>query len=800
MKYFIMGLMLFTFGFHYAQDCDLTLLGELKDFHDGSPIIAANIYIKQLDKYIISDFDGKFKIDDLCQGEITLVISHVGCETKTVSILMESDVFKSITLEHHIEELNEVAVVGSRNLKTTKTAQETLLKTKIIEQYSGLSLGDALKEVSGVSSINTGNSIVKPMINGLHSSRILILNNNVRLQDQEWGIEHAPNIDINSADQISVIKGSGALAYGSDAVGGVIVINPKKPIRKDSLYGKTILNGQTNGRGFSATSTLNKSYKSGWYANIQGTIKQNGDFEAPDYSLTNTGLQSQSFSIHAGKNTFESGFELFYSYINNEIGILSSSHIGNVNDLINAINNQQPAIIRDFSYSIDNPKQEVIHHLLKAKYFKRYKNFGKISLQYDYQNNNRLEFDIRRGELRNDAALDLTLQTHTILADVNLDSNLDRKFNFGILARYQDNYAPNTDLRRLIPNYEKYDLGTYITTEWRLNDKLLLDAGLRYDFTRVDAFKFYRISRWQERGYDIDFPEFEVEREGISGANIFTNPVFDFHNVSASIGMRYNFNNESYVLANYNLASRPPNPAELFSDGLHHSAARIELGDLRLNPEIANRVSVTYGYDITNFSINVNGFYNVINNYIYLRPTSVLQSNRGAFPVWEYEQTNARLFGLDLTMSYDLSNQWNWLNKTAFIKGYDEDDLPLIDIPAFSTTNSITYKNQNWYNFSASIKSEWVFEQNEFPDFNFEVENPSTEDIELLDISTPPPAYNLFHFYSQATFALNAKTDLNIAFGINNLLDTSYRNYLNRLRFFADDLGRNVTLQLKLNY
>lgn len=789
------------FGISNAQDCSLTLLGELTDFHDGTPISSANIYIRNLDRYIVSDFDGKFKIEKLCPGDLTLVISHVGCETKTVTFNLKGDTFKAIALEHHIEELNEVSLKGNSS-KETKTAQESVIKAKTLDKYTALNLGDALKEVSGVSSINTGSSIVKPMINGMHSSRILILNNNVRLQDQEWGIEHAPNIDINSADQISVIKGSGALAFGGDAIGGVIVIKPKRAIRKDSLYGKTILNGQTNGRGYSLTSSLNKSFKSGWYANIQGTLKQNGDFKAPDYNLTNTGVQSQSFSIQTGKNTFESGFELFYSYISNDIGILSSSHIGNVNDLINAINSKQPAIIRDFSYDILNPRQEVVHHLFKGQYFKRFKNFGKVSLQYDYQNNNRLEFDIRRGggELSNDAALDLTLQTHTLIANVATDANLRRKLNFGILARYQDNYAPDTGVRRLIPNYEKYDFGTYITTEWQINDDVLLDAGLRYDFSRVDAFKFYQRSRWEERGYDLDFPEFEVPREDISPGNIFTNPVFDFHNISASLGTRYDINDKSYLLANYSLSSRPPNPAELFSDGLHHSAARIELGDLRLDPEIANRISMTYNYDSTNLNFTANIFYNAVNDYMYLRPSGVLQSNRGAFPIWEYEQTDAKLFGLDLTLSYDISNRLNWLNKTAFIKGYDDTDLPLIDIPAFNTTNSIRYRNQEWYNFSASLESEWVFEQNEYPDFNFEIENPTTNETELLDISTPPPAYNLLHFYTEATFALNKKTNLNIAFGINNLLDTSYRNYLNRLRFFADDLGRNITLQVKLNY
>ncbi|WP_296384812.1 TonB-dependent receptor [Winogradskyella sp.] len=799
MKQLIVGIVIAFSCFGYNQNCTYTFLGELSDFHDGTPIISATIYIKEHDKYLVSDFDGKFKIENLCSGVLNLTISHIGCETKTVSYVIKGDTHKAIQIEHHIEELNEISVTGNTSKKETKTAQETVLKANTLKKYSALNLGDALKEVSGVSSINTGNSIVKPMINGMHSSRLLILNNNVRLQDQDWGIEHAPNIDINSADQISVIKGSGALAYGGDAIGGVIVVNPIRIIRKDTLYGRTIIGGQSNGRGYNISSTFNRSYSSGWFANIQGSFKQNGDFRAPDYNLTNTGLKSHAFTMNTGKKKFESGFEVFYSYLDNEIGILGASHIGSTFDLERAINSGQPSLINDFSYDINAPKQEVTHHLAKASYYKRFKNFGKINLQYDYQNNQRLEFDVRIGDRRNIPAVDLKLQTHTFLADINLDANLNRRINFGIMGRFQDNFAnPDTGVRRLIPDYEKYDFGAYTTAEWQISDDLIFDAGLRYDFNRIDAKKFYLKSRWEERGYNVDFLNIILEE---FPTQLLTNPVFNFHNISASAGIKYNINDSNQIIFNYSLASRPPNVSELFSDGLHHSAARFELGNLRFDQEIANRLSASYAFNSSKFSLLAEVFYSRVNDFIYLRPFDFILTNRGPFPLWQYQQTNAELFGIDVTATYNLTDALQWQNKTAFIKGYDlETDLPLIDMPSFNTTNQITYNNEAWYNFSASLKSEWVFEQNEFPDFNFEIEDQLTGEITLIDISTPPPAYHLLHLYNEATFSFTEKTNLKVALSINNILNTSYRNYLNRLRYFADDLGRNITLQLELNY
>jgi len=782
-----------------AQDCSYTFTGTIKDFHDNSAISDALIYLETGNRSFVSNSDGKFVIDRLCRGKITLVISHISSGTKTISFTITKDLNELILIEQHIEELSEIAIKGNGSKKQTKTAQETVLKSKVLTKYSALSLGDALKEVPGVSSINTGNTIVKPMINGLFGSRVLTIASGVRLQDQEWGVEHAPNVDINSADEISVIKGAGALAYGGDAIGGVVVVQPKRAYEKDTLFGRFLLGGQSNGWGYNSTASLQKSYASGWFAAIQGSIKQHGDLRAPDYNLSNTGMSSESFTARFGKNTFASGFELFYSFINSNIGILRASHIGSIRDLERAINAGQPLIIEDFSYEIDVPKQDVTHHLLKGKYYKRLRNFGKIELQYDYQNNRRLEFDVRIGDRKTLPAVDLELQTHSFLGDVTLDNNLHRKIKFGILYRYQNNFAnPETGVRRLIPDYDKYDAGAYLIGEWHLNSRLLVDAGIRYDYNRINAKKFYLKSRWEERGYDEDFSDIIIEE---LATQYLTNPIFDYHNFSASAGMTLDITTKSSILVNYALGSRPPNPSELFSDGLHHAAARFEIGDLRFDQELSNRIGLTYTYKQELLNVTIESYYNSISDFIYLKPAEFIQTVRGPFPLWEYEQTNAEMFGIDLRASYAFSSSFQYQHKSSFIKGYDvSSDLPLIDIPPFTTVNSINYIHPDWYGLTIGLQNEWVLEQNEYPNFNFSVTDFISEDEIEIDISTPPPAYTLFHLYAEANFPIGKKNSLDLSLAVNNIFDMSYRNYLNRLRFFADEPGRNITLQFKLNF
>jgi len=800
MKHFIVSIVFLFIGvFTFGQNCDFTFSGKIEDFHNGEPIVDATIHIENLDVYTTSDLDGKFIFKNLCKGVLKITVSHISCETKTFEVTLTGNQEQTVNLEHHVEELETVVVEGSTEKKQTLTAQETIIKNDIIESNSSASLGDIIKTVSGVASINTGNKIVKPVIDGLHSSRVLVINNNVRMEDQEWGIEHAPNIDVNAADNISVIKGAGTLAYGGDAIGGVVVLEPKNIIVEDTLYGKTIAGFQTNGLGYNVSSSLFKSFQSGWYANGVLGYKQNGDLKAPDYYLNNTGSKSFSGSLQGGFKSFEKGLEIYVSHIDNEIGILSSSHIGSTEDLVNAINNDEPYISEDFSNSIEAPKQEVNHTLIKAAVYKRFKSFGKLSLQYDYQNNQRYEYDKRIGSDRNKPAVDLKLQTHSLRSDITVDKFEGYTLDFGISGRFQDNFAnPDTGIRRLIPDYERVDFGAYAVVKASIIDNLLADFGVRYDYNHVDAQKYYRTSRWEERGYDDDFSDIIVED---LGTQLLTNPKFTFHNFSLSTGLLYNINEFSKISLNYGISSRPPNPSELFSDGLHHSAARIELGDLRINKEVSNRLGLSYKLNTEKVSLNVETYFNHINDFIYIRPTGTETTIRGSFPVWEYFQTNANLLGADLSFDYHIFNNWNFNTRTSYIYGQDTvNDLPVIDMPSFRINSTLSYERPDLKDLHVNLNHEFVAEQNRYPNYNFETYIASNDTYVLVDISTPPPAYNLFNLSADITFDFQKNMKLNVMAGIDNIFNTSYREYLNRLRYFADDTGRNITVQLKFNY
>lgn len=743
--------------------------------------------------------EGTYLANRLPAGSTKIFVSYVGYRAIDTTVTILGNQVLNFVLQENTMALHDVLIAQKTNTQN-QSVLEQKIKSGTIERFGNESLGDVLREVAGVSSLKTGSTVVKPIINGLFGSRVPIINNNVRMQDQEWGTEHAPNFDINAAGKITVIKGASGLQYGGDAIGGLVIIEPVW-VRKDTLFGKTLLNGASNGRGGSISSSLHRGNVLGWSWNTVGTLKYMGDREAPDYVLSNTGNREANFTgdIRFAKKNYN--FSAMYSYYSANIGILAASHSGSITDLYNSINNSQPSVIRDFTYSIGNPKQNVQHHLAKLNYQYHFDETSSIATQYSFQFNKRLEFDVRRENLNNIAALDLELSTHNIGVDYKKSWH-DWNFKSGANAVYQNNFAnPATGIRPLIPNYEKIDFGTYSIASLNYTSDLVFDAGFRYDYSTINATKFYQKSRWVERGYDELFPEFVVKEVG---NQILTEPSFTYHNVSTSLGFHKTFDKNLEWYFNASLATRNPNPSELFSDGLHHSNGIIELGDLELNKEQSFKISTTLTKQWNTFSIDVNPFVNYINNYMFLTPIGAETTIRGAFPVWEYQQTNARLGGIDVQSLWKISPHWQLKSSFSYIKGDDlSNNEALIDIPPIQFFNTIQYSKKEWHELLLELKADVIFTQKSFPNNNFMItiiDDSGELTPVLLDVSTPPAGYQLLHFYSEMAFETFHKTKTTLSFSVQNVLNTNYRDYLNRQRFFADEVGRNFQIQIKFNY
>ena len=778
------------------ENCRFSVSGAVIDEHDRSNLGFATVYLVEPNKGTVADSSGKFEINRLCKGKYTLVVSHVSCQPDTLLLQVDNNVKLNLFLEHHPEVLQQITIVG-QSAQANSSDQQRSLGLSTLEMYSHRNLGDVLTELPGVSTLKTGNTIVKPVIQGLYGSRVITVNQGVRMQDMEWGDEHSSMIDINTAGEIKLINGGSALRYGGDAVAGLILVESPE-VLKDTLNGRTILTGATNGWGGSISSEITVSGSSGWFTKLQGTIKRFGDFKAPDYQLTNTGIFDKGGSVMVGRQAKKGGFDVYYSIFDTKIGILSASHIGSIGDLVDAINSGEPQIIEDFSYEITLPRQEVTHQLGRAQWNQDI-GIGKLHLQYDFQQNQRFEFDKRVGDDKDKPSIDLKLSTHTFSSNLSFNQRRALPMEAGLMYRYQKNYAnPETGIRRLVPDYDKYELGGYINGMYELSNKLLADLGMRYDFQRIDALKYYRKSRWEERGYQTDFSEIIIRE---FPTQILTNPKFDYHNFTYALGLKYHAQPDTDFRFNYAYTQRAPNPSELFSDGLHHGAARIELGDLRNEQEQSHKMGITLNGKKDKLIWDLNTYLNLVKNFMILEPSGVEYTIRGAFPVWEYYQSDARIWGIDGQLTANWSNRWHSHHMASYINGQDiEGNRPLNNIPAPRIENSITFEEPSWKSLEITLESAYTFRQNRYPNNNFLVFVPDTDSYQELDISTPPDAYHLLNLRASAHFKTFDPAILQAGISINNITNTRYRDYLNRLRYFADDLGRSFEFNLTLSF
>ncbi|MET3536490.1 TonB-dependent receptor [Chryseobacterium limigenitum] len=791
----IYSLMLILCGFAFSNaQKNYTVEGVVQDFHDKTML--ENAVVKIGDFTAKTDKKGKFSFDKIPAGKYILIAKHPDCNDYTENIAVTQDMHVAITLEHHIQDIETVTIHGSHK-KNGSLIIKTLDKTDI-ERNSTENLGNLLSKISGVTALKTGNNISKPIIHGLYGSRIAILNNGVKLAEQEWGVEHAPNVDINNFQHIDVIKGASALKYGSDAIGGVVVMEPEIFPKKDTIKGSVGLTGISNGRGLGLDVDVAKVWKNGWAVKSGGSIKKLGDQSAPDYNLKNTGMDFSSFNFTVQNNSYEKGISFDYYLTNQNIGILRDSHVATSGDYDRAMNANPPIYSGKFSYDIDNPRQLIEHHIAKVSAFKRFENIGKLSATYSYQYNHRQEYDIRRGELSDTPSLDLELMTHQF----NLNDLLEREkwsLETGIDASFQNNYSdPATKARRLIPNYDKYAAGLYSVFKYKISSEFNFEAGARYDFTRYDVTKWYDKSDW-EKLYADSFPQFYVKTDQ---NRVLTRPQLNYNNVSFNAGLEYRPSSNFDLKFNYAKVGRSPNVAELFSDGLHHSAGIIEIGDMALKNEQGHQFNLTVDSKfnvLRGLTISVNPYFFITKNFINEVPVGIKGTIRGVFPEWQYQQIDAKMYGVDLDINWKLTDDLTYVGKGSYVHGQDEtNNEPLILMMPPNFSNTLQFKKEKWNNFYFTVENQTSLKQTRFPIRNAPLEiyvDGQLVDKEI-DFSTPPNGYSLWNIQT----GINISKNLSAGLIVNNLFNTSYRDYLNRLRFFADEAGRNFILNFRYRF
>ncbi len=796
MRLFLLFTILFPF-ISFAQDnCVHTFSGTITSGKE--PLPGAVIRLTGTTRGAVTDGAGKFSLGSVCPATYEVEVSFLGYNTIRITIEINGNVQRNIVLEEEAKKLNEVVITGQTD-NIDHAQNYVTLTEKDLAATAGKTLGESLKEISGVNTIQAGPGVFKPVIHGVHSTRILILNHGIRQEGQQWGAEHAPEIDPFVASELVVIKDASAIKYGTDALGGVIVVNPAPLPEKSGLGGSLNAIGQTNGRGGTMSAMIEGGIKDlpGWGWRMQGTAKRVGDYHTPKYQLTNTGSKELDFSGATGYHGKTFGAEVFFSHFQTELGILKGTAISSTSDLANAMNAEQPQYTQPFSYHIGEPRQEVSHNLLKLNAHKDTKH-GALHFQYGYQQNARKEFNIRRGAYSERPVIDLKLMTHSMEAEWEMIKKHLRSFCIGVNGMIQQNDNVFGTMRiPFIPNYSSVSTGPFAVSKFYLK-AWTLDVGARYDY------RYYDVS-----GFDSKNTSFKTN--------------IHFQNVSTTAGATVQLKENQSLMFNFSTAWRPPHVAELYSAGTHQSAVSNEYGfllddqtsevkDIRsvdFQIEKAFKWVTTYKYNTQSFQVEGTAYVNFIKNYIYLKPVGLTQTLTAALPALKYTQTDALFIGMDLAAEWQMTKRVTLAPKVTLLRASDyRNNDYLVYIPANRAELNVRYDIPKWKGLTGIFiesRGRYTFKQYRAPrvirpetlnEAMNNGEDPLRDDSSNFDFMAPPDGYFLWSV-STGIMVPAKRGRYEFRISAENILNTSYREYTNRFKYFADEIGRNVTLGAK---
>ena len=746
MKYLSTILFIGFTVFTYAQN---KITGKITN-QQNEPIFGAEIYLDELNKGTSTNEDGYYEITNLPNNTVKISVIYFGYEPITKYIqLKEKETILNFTLKEAIFKIDEIIIstpfnkLQSENVVKVDKAQIQQLKSK-----GAATLIEGVGTLPGVAVVSTGVGIGKPIIRGLRGNRVLVYTQGIRLENQQFGDEHGLGIDASSIESVEVIKGPASLLYGS----GVLYFNPTKFADLNNLDVNYAQSYFSNTQGTSTAFDVKKSYNL-WKFLANGAYNQHSDYKtASQGNVTNTRYHETTFNSAIGFNNSKISSALRFNYNNAIIGIPEEISTQNTH--------YKPLL----------PYQDLTTKMVSLNTIFFLPN-SKITSTFGYTLNTRKEFEEHHHdedsnheeeeEEEESIHPSLFLNLNTLSYDVkySLPKFESLETVIGIQGLYQENENFGEEI--LIPNAETKDFGAFVTGlyHWKNNT---IQAGLRFD-TRNLTSEEHLIT------HEDEIHVFEAINKS-------------YQNISSSVGYKTVLFNK--VTSRLNVASgfKAPNLAELTSNGVHHGSNRFEIGNSLLKKEHNIQSDIALEYNTDHFEFFVNGFYNHINDYIFIAPTGELEDE---VAVYKYTQENAKLYGGEIGWHlHPHPLDWLHLNSSfEMVVGKQNNGNYLPLIPANKLTNTLRaeLKTTRWLqNGFGTVSLESTFKQNNVSEFE-----------------TKSDAYNLVNIGIGGTFKLS-KIDIDFSANVQNLFNKSYISHLSRLKDNGiENVGRNFILNLK---
>ena len=646
-----------------------------------------------------------------------------------------------------LNELVVTGVTGDTKLKHS-TAPISVISGKELRLTTSTNIIDAIAKQPGVSQITTGSGISKPIIRGLGYNRIIVMNEGIRQEGQQWGDEHGIEIDPQTVNSVEILKGPASLMYGSDAMAGVLILHGNPILPEGEMKANVSTEYQTN-NGLIDYSLNFAGNQNGFVWDARFT-----DRYAHAYKNKYDGyVPGSQFKERAGRLMFGLNKSWGHSHLTGSIFHQTPSIVEGERDEVTGELECTTDNVKTYSKAL--PFQQIRHY--KAVWDNSLNlPKGWLKAIFGYQQNQRQEFEEDADEY------ELFFKLHTITYDLRyLTEEMNGwKMAGGINGMWQQSL--NLGEESLIPEYKLFDIGGYATVSKSLGH-LTFNGGLRYDNRHLDFH-----SR-------------------------------NFGGLTGSIGTVWNANEHLNLRLNLARGFRAPNMSELGSDGIHEGTLRYEMGNPDLKAEYSWQADLGLDFTSQYFSAQLALFANRIENYIFAkRIDKVIEDG---FRTYEYTQGDARLLGFEAGFDFHpihkihFQNTFSYVDAQQMDAGNDAKYLPMTPAPRW--TSELKYEithhgHATLNNAYVSLGLECNLAQNHY--------------YKVDDTETATPSYTLLSLSAGTDLNIHYKKVAELYVTADNLLNRAYQNHLSRLKYCdvnnatgrqgVYNMGRNVVFKV----
>lgn len=614
-----------------------SLVGRVTDT-TGQPIADARIVILEASRSARSGADGRFLLTDVPDGTYGVSVAAIGFRPRVMRVTIRGqDTRLDVALTRTIVELAAIQTTATPLATTALESPQPLavLQGDRLANAQAPSLGAVLEALPGMRNLSTGAGVGKPVIRGLTSNRVLILENGQRIESQQWGDEHAPNVETASAERIEVIRGPASVLYGSDALGGVInVVQRELPDATDRpAFVSQWFTGSFSRNGNAPDGSLLVEGARGAVGfRTTLTARTQDDIRTPSGTLGNSGLDMHGGSAALGVRGGWGSFAATYTGRSERLEI-HENHA----DEPDATPFQRVGVSRG----------TLTGNIALGS--------ARIEVDLGRESNRRREF-----EDANATDFALGLQSTNTMGNIHLHHSTGGRLAGVLGISAMRNTVSISGEEVLVPASVTDNIGAYV-------------------FEQIDA------GRWQfSAGARADWRRLRHEANEALGLDAGEQ---DWSAITGNAGVLLRVTESVALVSNLGRGFRAPSAFELFADGVHEGTVRYEVGSGTLRNEVSLNADLAVRMQGHGVAAELGVFRNAINNYIYPDPTGETDPASG-LQVYRYRQGDAVLTGVEASADVHLQPWLHLRGGVDYTRGQNTTtDQPL----AFVAPVRLTY-------------------------------------------------------------------------------------------------------------